>query len=144
MTVRLGDASDRKLLDPVELASRDEITALQTRRLAATLHTAYAHVPATRAKFDASGVHPDDFRQLADLAKFPFTTKADLRASYPFGLFAVPQTKIARPRLVEHNRQANRRGLYAGHPLPHAGSHPPAAGHCAHDAADAGDNRTQR
>ena len=56
MTVRLGDASDRKLLDPVELASRDEITALQTWRLAATLHTAYAHVPATRAKFSITPV----------------------------------------------------------------------------------------
>ena len=94
--MRLGEAPDRSLLDPIEWASRDQIAALQTRRLAETLRRAYDAVPAMRAKFDAHGVHPDDFRTLADLARFPFTTKADLRANYPFGLFAVPKDKLAR------------------------------------------------
>ncbi len=83
-------------LDSVETASRDEITALQLRRLQATLHRAYDHVPHTRAKFDAAGVHPSDCRTLADLASFPFSTKADLRDNYPFGLFAVPRQQLAR------------------------------------------------
>ncbi len=94
--MRLGEAPDRSLLDPVETASRDEIIALQTRRLAATLRRAYEAVPAMRAKFEAHGVHPHDFRNLADLALFPFTAKADLRANYPFGLFAVPKEELAR------------------------------------------------
>ena len=94
--MRLGPAPDKGLLDPIETASRDEITALQTRRLAATLRRTYDCVPAIQAKFDAHGVHPDDFRALADLARFPFTAKADLRANYPFGLLAVPRTELAR------------------------------------------------
>jgi len=94
--MRLGPAPDKGLLDPIETASRDEITALQTRRLATTLRRTYDCVPAIQAKFDAHGVHPDDFRDLADLARFPFTTKADLRANYPFGLLAVPRTELAR------------------------------------------------
>jgi phenylacetate-CoA ligase len=94
--MRLGQAPDKGLLDPIETASRDEITALQTRRLAATLRRTYDSVPAIQAKFDAHGVHPDDFRSLADLARFPFTIKADLRANYPFGLLAVPRTELAR------------------------------------------------
>ena len=94
--MRLGQAPDKSLLDPIETASRDEITALQTRRLAATLRRTYDCVPAIQAKFDARGVHPDDFRDLADLARFPFTAKADLRANYPFGLLAVPRTELAR------------------------------------------------
>jgi phenylacetate-CoA ligase len=94
--MRLGQAPDKDLLDPIETASRDEITALQTRRLAATLRRTYDSVPAIQAKFDAHGVHPDDFRSLADLARFPFTIKADLRANYPFGLLAVPRTELAR------------------------------------------------
>jgi len=84
------------LLDPIETASRDEIIALQTRRPAATLRRAYNAVPAMRAKFDQHGVHPDDFRTLADLQRFPFTAKADFRANYPFGLLAVPKDQLAR------------------------------------------------
>ncbi len=94
--MRLGEAPDKSLLDPIETASRDEIVALQTRRLVATLRGAYDAVPAMRAKFDQHGVHPDDFRSLADLARFPFTAKADLRAHYPFGLLAVPKNQLAR------------------------------------------------
>ena len=84
------------LLDPIEKASRDEITALQTRRLKATLDNVYQNVPHYRRAFDAAGVHPTDFKVLADLAKFPFTTKKDLRANYPFGMFAVPQSQVVR------------------------------------------------
>jgi phenylacetate-CoA ligase len=94
--MRLGEPAPRHLLDPMEIASRDEITALQTRRLKATLKHAYEKVPAYRAKFDAARVHPRDFRRLEDLRKFPFTDKADLRDNYPFGLFAVARDKIAR------------------------------------------------
>jgi phenylacetate-CoA ligase len=83
-------------LEPVEKASRDEIAALQTQRLKQTLQHAYANVPAYRAKFSEAGVHPDDFRTLDDLRKFPLTTKQDLRANYPFGMFAVPRDKIVR------------------------------------------------
>jgi phenylacetate-CoA ligase len=84
------------LVDPIETASRDEIAALQTERLRWTLQHAYDNVPAYRAKFDAAGVHPSQFQRLEDLANFPFTTKADLRDNYPFGMFAVPQDKIVR------------------------------------------------
>ena len=84
------------LLDPIEKSSRDEITALQTQRLKATLDNVYKKVPHYRHAFDAAGVHPGDFKVLADLAKFPFTTKKDLRANYPFGMFAVPQSQVMR------------------------------------------------
>jgi phenylacetate-CoA ligase len=83
-------------LEPIEKASVDELRALQFKRLQATLHHAYANSPVYRAKFDAAGVHPHDCRSLADLAKFPFTTKHDLRESYPFGMFAVPRAQCAR------------------------------------------------
>ncbi len=83
-------------LDPIETASLDELRALQLTRLQATLHHAYANSPHYRAAFDAAGVHPDDCKQLSDLAKFPFTTKQDLRANYPFGMFAVPQDQVVR------------------------------------------------
>ncbi|NRF70691.1 phenylacetate--CoA ligase [Aquincola sp. S2] len=83
-------------LEPIERASRDEIEALQLARLQATLVRAYQHVPHYRQAFDAGGVQPADCRSLADLAKFPFTNKADLRANYPFGLFAVPREQVAR------------------------------------------------
>ena len=83
-------------LEAIETASRDEIAALQTQRLKWSLAHAYENVAAYRTKFDAAGVTPADFRQLGDLAKFPFTTKEDLRQSYPFGMFAVPQDKIVR------------------------------------------------
>ncbi len=83
-------------LEPIEKAGVDELRALQLKRLQATLRHAYDNSPVYRAKFDAAGVHPDDCRSLADLRKFPFTTKADLRDNYPFGLFAVPRQRCAR------------------------------------------------
>ena len=83
-------------LDRIETASRDEIAALQRERLAWTLRHAYTNVPHYKAAFDAAGVHPDDFRSLGDLARFPFTAKDDLRRNYPFGLFAVPRERIVR------------------------------------------------
>ena len=89
-------APKRSELDPIEIASRDEIMGLQLARLRQSLQRAYDSVPHTRAKFDAAGVHPDDCRTLEDLAKFPFTTKTDLRDTYPFGMVAVPHEKIAR------------------------------------------------
>jgi len=84
------------LLDPIELASRDEITALQLQRLKATLDRVYRNVPHYRKAFDAAGVHPGDLKSMQDLARFPFTTKQDLRANYPFGMFAVPRQQVAR------------------------------------------------
>jgi phenylacetate-CoA ligase len=83
-------------LDAAELASRDEIVALQTRRVAETLRHAYDNVAHFRARCAAQSVNPDDFRHLEDIAKFPFTTKADLRDTYPFGLFAVPMDQVVR------------------------------------------------
>ncbi|WP_428417921.1 phenylacetate--CoA ligase PaaK [Methylibium sp.] len=83
-------------LEAIETASRDEISALQLQRLRATLRHAYDHVPHYRRAFDAQGVHPDDLKQLGDLARFPFTVKKDLRDNYPFGMFAVPREQVAR------------------------------------------------
>jgi phenylacetate-CoA ligase len=83
-------------LEAIETASRDEIQALQLERLKWTLNHAYENVPHYRKAFDQAGVHPGDLKTLADLAKFPFTTKKDLRDNYPFGLFAVPREKIVR------------------------------------------------
>jgi phenylacetate-CoA ligase len=83
-------------LDPIERASLDELQALQLQRLQATLQHAYQNVAHYRTAFDAAGVHPSDCKQLADLAKFPFTTKADLRSHYPFGMFAVPRQQLVR------------------------------------------------
>jgi phenylacetate-CoA ligase len=83
-------------LDPIETASRDEITALQLQRLRQTLQHAYDKVAHYRAAFDAAGVQPDDCKTLADLGKFPFTTKKDLRDNYPFGMFAVPRAQVSR------------------------------------------------
>ncbi len=83
-------------IEPIEKASRDELEALQLQRLRATLSHAYANVPHYQKKFDAAGVHPSDCRALGDLAKFPFTTKADLRENYPYGMFAVPMDQIVR------------------------------------------------
>jgi phenylacetate-CoA ligase len=82
--------------EPIETASRDEIAAMQRKRIAWTLHHAYTNVPHYRHTFDAAGVHPADFRSLEDLAKFPFTTKEDPRAQYPFGMFAVPREQVLR------------------------------------------------
>lgn len=87
---------DRAKLDPIEIASRDEIEALQLERLKWSLTHAYDNVPLLRARFDERGVHPGDLRTLQDLAKFPFTEKSDLRDTYPFGLFAVPRDRIVR------------------------------------------------
>ena len=83
-------------LDPIEIASRDEIAALQLERMQWALRHAYDNVPMYRERFDAAGVHPDDLLDLSDLARFPFTTKDDLRAQYPFGMSAVPRERIAR------------------------------------------------
>ena len=83
-------------LEPIERASRDELQALQLQRLQQTLQRAYDHVPHYRQAFDALGVHPSDCKSLADLAKFPFTTKKDLRDNYPFGMFAVPREQVVR------------------------------------------------
>lgn len=83
-------------LEPIETASVDELRALQLRRLRWTLRHAYDNVPLYRRKFDDAGVHPDDCRSLEDLARFPYTTKQDLRDSYPFGMFAVPRERVAR------------------------------------------------
>ncbi len=83
-------------LDAIETASRDEITALQVQRLRQTLDHAYQNVAHYRQAFDAAGVRPGDLKTLADLAKFPFTTKQDLRDNYPFGMFAVPRSQVAR------------------------------------------------
>jgi len=83
-------------LEPIETASRDELQALQLQRLQWTLQHAYDHVPHYRRAFDERGVHPSDCKTLADLAKFPFTNKGDLRANYPFGMFAVPRQQVVR------------------------------------------------
>ncbi len=85
-----------RALDAIETASRDEITALQTERLRWSLQHAYDNIAHIRAKFDAVGVKPGDFKELADLARFPFTSKQDLRDTYPFGMFAVPENKVVR------------------------------------------------
>jgi phenylacetate-CoA ligase len=83
-------------LEPIERASRDELQALQLQRLQWTLKHAYDNVPHYRQAFDAKGVQPSDCKTLADLVKFPFTVKADLRANYPFGMFAVPREQVVR------------------------------------------------
>ena len=114
VVMRLGPPPDKSLLDPIETASRDEITALQTRRLAATLRRTYNAVPAMRAKFDEQGVHPDDFRALADLERFPFTAKADLQSQLPVRpLRRAEGSACARPRFVGHDGQADGGRLYA-------------------------------
>ncbi|MBW0451257.1 phenylacetate--CoA ligase PaaK [Paraburkholderia phenoliruptrix] len=83
-------------LDPIETASRDELAALQLERLKWSLSHAYENSPVYRRKFDEAGIHPSELKTLADIARFPFTTKQDLRDSYPFGMFAVPQERISR------------------------------------------------
>jgi phenylacetate-CoA ligase len=83
-------------LDPIETASRDELVALQLERLKWSLKHAYENSAVYRRKFDGAGVHPADLKTLADLSRFPFTTKSDLRDNYPFGMFAVPQDRISR------------------------------------------------
>ena len=83
-------------LEPIEKASQDELQSLQLQRLKATLQHAYTNVPHYRKSFDDQGIQPDDLKTLSDLSKFPFTTKADLRANYPFGMFAVPREQVVR------------------------------------------------
>jgi phenylacetate-CoA ligase len=83
-------------LEPVEVASRDQLLTLQLERLKWSLQHAYDNIAHYRTKFDKAGVHPGDLKSLADLAKFPFTTKADLRENYPYGMFAVPMRDIVR------------------------------------------------
>ena len=83
-------------LDPIEIASRDEIETLQLERLNWSLRHAYENVPFYKTSFDDAGVHPGDLKSLSDLSKFPFTVKQDLRANYPFGMFAVPREQVAR------------------------------------------------
>ncbi len=93
----MKDLTPRKEdLDPIEIASRDEIAATQLERMKWSLKHAYENVPFYRKSFDDAGVHPDDLKSLSDLAKFPFTVKQDLRDNYPFGLFAVPREQISR------------------------------------------------
>ncbi|WP_028955430.1 phenylacetate--CoA ligase PaaK [Sulfitobacter sp. 20_GPM-1509m] len=87
---------DKASLDPIEIASRDEISALQLERLKWSLNHAYTNVPHYKKAFDAAGVHPDDLHSLSDLSKFPFTVKQDLRDNYPFGMFAVPREQVSR------------------------------------------------
>jgi phenylacetate-CoA ligase len=86
----------RDELEHIEVASRDEIAAVQLERMKWSLRHAYDNVPHYRASFDVAGVHPDDLHSLDDLARFPFTNKQDLRDNYPFGMFAVPRDKVAR------------------------------------------------
>ena len=86
----------RSTLDPIEIASRDEIEALQLERLRWSLKHAYENVAHYRESFDKAGVHPDDVSDLSDLSRFPFTEKEDLRANYPFGMFAVPRDRVVR------------------------------------------------
>jgi len=83
-------------LHPIETASKDELQSLQLGRLQSTLKSAYENVPHYRQAFENAGVHPDDCLSLADLSKFPFTTKHDLRSNYPFGMFAVPREEVVR------------------------------------------------
>ncbi len=87
---------DPSSLDAIEIASRDEISALQLGRMKQTLKRAYENVAFYKKSFDAAGVHPDDLGDLDDLAKFPFTVKTDLRDNYPFGMFAVPREQVVR------------------------------------------------
>src|ERR1700753_3352814 len=83
-------------LEPIETASVDELRALQLERLRWSLRHAYDNVPYYKKMFDVAAVHPDDCKDLSDLAKFPFTSKASLRDNYPFGMFAVPRSSVVR------------------------------------------------
>lgn len=87
---------DPKILDPIETASRDEIEALQFHRMKRSLKHAYENSPFYRNRFIEADIHPEELKTLSDISKFPFTTKQDLRDTYPFGMFAVPQNKVVR------------------------------------------------
>ena len=89
-------SQDRDALESIEKAGEDELRSVQLERMRWTLKHSYENVPYYREKFDQQGVHPDDLKTLADLVRFPFTTKADLRENYPFGLFAVPMEQVVR------------------------------------------------
>jgi phenylacetate-CoA ligase len=91
-----GVGATARGLDRIETASRDEISGLQLERLKWSVGHAYRNVEHYRKVFDQSGVHPDDIRDLSDLARFPFLNKSDLRDHYPFGLFAVPRQQVVR------------------------------------------------
>ena len=101
--------------EPIERAGADELQALQLARLKWSLQHAYGRVAPYRRKCEAAGVHPDDLKTLADLARFPFTVKDDLRANYPFGMLAVPREQLVRlhassgttgkPTVVGYTRQ---------------------------------------
>ncbi|MFZ1342469.1 phenylacetate--CoA ligase PaaK [Thiothrix eikelboomii] len=91
-----GFPSETLTLDNFTKVSKDELQALQLKRLQWTVQHAYQNVPMYRSKFDAAGVHPDDLKELADIQKFPYTTKHDLRDNYPFGMFAVPMEQVSR------------------------------------------------
>ncbi len=93
---RVGEAPAPDTLDPAERMGVDELRALQLERLQWTLRHAYENVPHYRRTFDAHGVRPEDCRELADIARFPTTSKADLRENYPFGMFAVPRSEVRR------------------------------------------------
>src|ERR1700739_1210978 len=93
---KIGQGRYHAEMDDAERASRDEIMALQTRRMAWSMAHAYDHVGHYKQAFDKAGVHPSDFRQLSDIAKFPFTVKTDLRDNYPFNMLAVPREKLVR------------------------------------------------
>jgi phenylacetate-CoA ligase len=93
MTVKRPAAGD---LEPIETASASALASLQLERLKWSLAHAYEHVPHYRRKFDGARVKPSDLKKLTDLAKFPFTTKKDLRDNYPFGMFAVPRGQVVR------------------------------------------------
>ena len=97
LTLKGIDLTPRKQeFERIETASRDEIAALQLKRLKWSLSHAYANVPHYKQSFDKAGVHPEDLETLADLRKFPFTVKDDLRAHYPFGMLAMPREQLAR------------------------------------------------
>ncbi|EMY34570.1 phenylacetate-CoA ligase [Arthrobacter crystallopoietes BAB-32] len=93
---RKSTPAEPEILDPEERMSRDELEALQLSRLQHTVAYAYERVPMYKKKFDEAGVHPGDLKELSDLKHFPYTDKEDLRQSYPFGMFAVPQNEVAR------------------------------------------------
>ena len=97
MSTQTATRDDAFMFDPgAETMSRDALTALQVERAKRTLEHAYAKVPLYRQRFDAAGVKPGDFNTLADIARFPFTLKSDLRDNYPFGMFAVPRDQVLR------------------------------------------------
>lgn len=90
------NASKTSGLEPIETASIEELRALQLQRMKWAIRHVYDNVPLYRRKYDAAGVHPDDLKELSDLARFPFTTKADLRETYPYGMFATPMKDVVR------------------------------------------------